>query len=404
MKENQNENKYKTNNKCKKLFCYFVYFFITHILILSFFYEFWNNFKLYIKIILIIFFYFGHLIFLKLSFSNPGIIQTNLKDSFHYSESNKNIDESYSNVSSTFPEIRSNKRAKTEISKNYSQDNEKTNINSIKNFTPTKDNNNTKKIIYTSIANEIKKSHLFNETKKNNIKINNIKEREIKNNNKENSNLNHHLEKKSSNLEFKIEDEQKIEIKDIKLENKEIILNFCNECYIEMPLRSYHCKECGYCIATFDHHCQWVNNCIGEKNKVCFHIFIIYHSIYCLFGTLYDLLNYKKTNFYLKDFLKENWIIFINNIFCLLFFSFLFSLVTFQFQIILVGQTTYENYAWHKLNYMLKLSGTQKSPFNFGIKNNLSLVYCRKKWIKNDENNDFNDILDWKKILYKFNS
>jgi hypothetical protein len=171
-----------------------------------------------------------------------------------------------------------------------------------------------------------------------------------------------------------------------------------------MPLRSYHCKECGYCIATFDHHCQWVNNCIGEKNKVCFHIFIIYHSIYCLFGTLYDLLNYKKTNFYLKDFLKENWIIFINNIFCLLFFSFLFSLVTFQFQIILVGQTTYENYAWHKLNYMLKLSGTQKSPFNFGIKNNLSLVYCRKKWIKNDENNDFNDILDWKKILYKFNS
>jgi hypothetical protein len=121
MKENQNENKNNKNNKCKKLICYFVYFFITHILILSFFYEFWNNFKLYIKIILIIFFYFGHLIFLKLSFSNPGIIQTNLKDSFHYSESNKNIDESYSNVSSTFPEIRSNKRAKTEISKNYSQ-------------------------------------------------------------------------------------------------------------------------------------------------------------------------------------------------------------------------------------------------------------------------------------------
>ena len=55
---------------------------------------------------------------------------------------------------------------------------------------------------------------------------------------------------------------------------------FCSDCCIDVPLRAKHCKTCNKCIATFDHHCSWIANCIGEKNKRLFIIFLTIHSIY----------------------------------------------------------------------------------------------------------------------------
>ena len=55
--------------------------------------------------------------------------------------------------------------------------------------------------------------------------------------------------------------------------------SFCGECLIDIPIRAKHCKYCKKCIATYDHHCDWVGNCIGEKNKRLFIIFILNHNL-----------------------------------------------------------------------------------------------------------------------------
>lgn len=55
--------------------------------------------------------------------------------------------------------------------------------------------------------------------------------------------------------------------------------DFCVVCLIDIPLRTKHCKYCNKCVATFDHHCTWVSNCIGEKNKWLFHIFLFITSL-----------------------------------------------------------------------------------------------------------------------------
>jgi palmitoyltransferase len=54
---------------------------------------------------------------------------------------------------------------------------------------------------------------------------------------------------------------------------------FCLDCMIDIPLRAKHCYTCNRCITTFDHHCFWIGNCIGERNKKIFIIFLIIHSV-----------------------------------------------------------------------------------------------------------------------------
>ena len=49
----------------------------------------------------------------------------------------------------------------------------------------------------------------------------------------------------------------------------------CPECEIIKVPRSRHCYLCGTCISVFDHHCEWINQCIGGHNNVCFLLFII---------------------------------------------------------------------------------------------------------------------------------
>lgn len=53
-----------------------------------------------------------------------------------------------------------------------------------------------------------------------------------------------------------------------------IELKYCSVCTLEQPLRTKHCNQCNSCVATHDHHCPWVGNCIGERNKFYFYIFL----------------------------------------------------------------------------------------------------------------------------------
>ena len=50
--------------------------------------------------------------------------------------------------------------------------------------------------------------------------------------------------------------------------------HFCIKCNVDQPLRSKHCNDCQACIATFDHHCEWTGNCVGEKNRPLFFLYL----------------------------------------------------------------------------------------------------------------------------------
>lgn len=51
-------------------------------------------------------------------------------------------------------------------------------------------------------------------------------------------------------------------------------LRYCTVCNIEQPLRAKHCRICAKCVATYDHHCPWLGNCIGERNRKYFYIYL----------------------------------------------------------------------------------------------------------------------------------
>lgn len=68
--------------------------------------------------------------------------------------------------------------------------------------------------------------------------------------------------------------------------NTEIDYEYCTECFIDIPLRAKHCKICKNCFSTFDHHCIWIGNCIAEKNKRLFILFLFLHSVLLLYSTL----------------------------------------------------------------------------------------------------------------------
>ena len=64
----------------------------------------------------------------------------------------------------------------------------------------------------------------------------------------------------------------------------------CSTCKLPKPARSKHCSVCDICVARFDHHCIWMNSCIGLYNYKFFLLFLLSHSILCMYGGTVGLL------------------------------------------------------------------------------------------------------------------
>ncbi|OAF71238.1 putative E3 ubiquitin ligase complex SCF subunit sconB [Intoshia linei] len=65
-----------------------------------------------------------------------------------------------------------------------------------------------------------------------------------------------------------------------------IVENLCHVCKLRIPDRAKHCFKCNKCILNFDHHCNYVDNCIGLKNRSIFFLFlniILSNVIICFF-------------------------------------------------------------------------------------------------------------------------
>ena len=61
------------------------------------------------------------------------------------------------------------------------------------------------------------------------------------------------------------------------------LIDFCNKCNENKPIRAHHCSLCGICVLKMDHHCPWINNCIGLNNHRFFVLFITHLCLFCLF-------------------------------------------------------------------------------------------------------------------------
>ena len=59
---------------------------------------------------------------------------------------------------------------------------------------------------------------------------------------------------------------------------------WCDTCDLPKPARSKHCSLCNACCEKFDHHCVWVNACVGLHNYKWFILFLLLHSMICIYG------------------------------------------------------------------------------------------------------------------------
>jgi hypothetical protein len=61
----------------------------------------------------------------------------------------------------------------------------------------------------------------------------------------------------------------------LQMVEKKIYINeYCHYCRVKKTSKVKHCHVCKKCINGFDHHCNWIDNCVGEKNKSQFLFFV----------------------------------------------------------------------------------------------------------------------------------
>jgi palmitoyltransferase len=128
-----------------------------------------------------------------------------------------------------------------------------------------------------------------------------------------------------------------------KIQNKEIekLINdeICKKCNCIKNIRTHHCSECKVCIIKMDHHCPWIVNCVGEKNKKSYVLFIFYGGINSLINSIvmFKEFHYVAKNSYeinQKEIININCIlsqIKISGYYTLPFFGFFCSLFSFIF-------------------------------------------------------------------------
>ena len=58
------------------------------------------------------------------------------------------------------------------------------------------------------------------------------------------------------------------------VEKKMHINEYCPYCRVKKTNKIKHCHVCKKCVKGFDHHCNWIDNCVGENNKIRFLVFV----------------------------------------------------------------------------------------------------------------------------------
>ena len=134
-----------------------------------------------------------------------------------------------------------------------------------------------------------------------------------------------------------------------------------------MPLRARHCRMCQKCISTYDHHCPWLGNCIGERNRKHFYLYLWLQQIQIAIVSflIWRILPQLPTFWW--------WFMVISAV---LFNLFVFYLIVFHTYLACTNTTTWECLSWDKISYLKLWPRSLGSPFNIGIRKNLRLYFC----------------------------
>ena len=119
----------------------------------------------------------------------------------------------------------------------------------------------------------------------------------------------------------------------------EVANYYCVTCKLVQSFRCKHCKVCDKCVATFDHHCLWMGNCIGEKNKRAFFIYIVFQFIHCVWALVTAFRSFKAEKS-ANDWILWNWALLAAIGVDVYFTAFLLILISFHTFLCLNNLTT----------------------------------------------------------------
>lgn len=145
-------------------------------------------------------------------------------------------------------------------------------------------------------------------------------------------------------------------------------LRYCTKCSRNQPLRAKHCRKCEHCIATHDHHCPWLGNCVGERNKREFYLYLWFQQI--LLGLLTAL---ALRLILINKYKVVGWIFVVLGA---VFNLFVLNLLVFHSYLLPRNITTWELLSWSKVSYLREWPKRFGSPFDLGFTANLRQVFC----------------------------
>lgn len=149
---------------------------------------------------------------------------------------------------------------------------------------------------------------------------------------------------------------------------------YCSDCYVDQPIRSKHCRQCGYCIATFDHHCIWVGNCVGERNRPLFMIYLFVQTAELLICIERPFSIIQTLGYSTAAVTFPLLVTFVVSYFLLTLA--LISLLAYHIYFMFANVTTWEYLSWQNITYLEGFEKKNGSPFSISPFHNF-MLYMR---------------------------
>jgi palmitoyltransferase len=119
---------------------------------------------------------------------------------------------------------------------------------------------------------------------------------------------------------------------------------------------------CNHCVATYDHHCPWIGNCVGEKNRRFFFLFMLMQLVECIWALSLFVSSFVSSH-ETKKWLFDNALRLLGSVITGFFIIMVGSLVVIHIFLASKNLTTWEFLSWKKISYMKIWPKRYGSPF-----------------------------------------